>query len=123
MEWRLDLPHIVLNGTINIEIIFKKISSLFIRDNTTILKTQEIYLERKKNAILIDSLVIESKLKTNFFSMITGREDGVVIRLFPNIQIKKTAGVKRLLAEIAKQIMHFFPEFILGETNLEEYLK
>jgi len=123
MEWRLDLPHIVLNGTINVEIIFKKISSLFIRDNTTILKTQEIYLERKKNAILIDSLVIESKLKTNFFSMITGREDGVVIRLFPNIQIKKTAGVKRLLAEIAKQIMHFFPEFILGETNLEEYLK
>ena len=79
MEWRLDLPHIVLNGTINVEIIFKKISSLFIRDNTTILKTQEIYLERKKNAILIDSLVIESKLKTNFFSMITGREDGVVI--------------------------------------------
>ena len=119
----MALPHIVLNGTTNIEILFKKISPLLIRDTSTILRTQEIYLERKKNAILIDSLVIESNLKTNFFSMITGREDGLVVRLFPHFQIKKTAGVKRLLAEIAKQIMHIFPEFVLGETNLEEYLK
>ncbi len=102
------MPHIVLQGKTDIETIFKKISPLLIRDTSTILKTQEIYLERKNTAILIDSLVIESDLKTSFFSLISGREDGLVVRLFPNFQIKKTAGVKRLLAEIAKQIMTYF---------------
>lgn len=117
------MPHVVLNGSISIEKIFQKLTPLLIRDSLNILRTQEVYLERKKNAILIDSLVIEHKLKSNFFLMITGRDDGLVIRLFPNVPVKKTNGVKKLLAEIAKQIMNNFPDLILGETNLKDYLE
>jgi hypothetical protein len=54
--------------------------------------------------------------------MITGRENGVVVRLYPKQEIEKTDGVKRTLAEIAKQLVRKFSDFKTAETNLGEYL-
>ena len=122
MEEKIDLPHVVLNGKDSIQNIFEKLEPLFVRDGTEILRTMELYLERNKNAILIDSLAIESDKKKSFLAMITGREDGVVVRLYPKQEIEKTDGVKRILAEIAKQIVRKFPDFKTAETNLGEYL-
>jgi hypothetical protein len=122
LEEKIDLPHVVLNGKDSIQNIFEKLEPLFVRDGTEILRTMELYLERNKNAILIDSLAIESDKKKSFLAMITGREDGVVVRLYPKQEIEKTDGVKRILAEIAKQIVRKFPDFKTAETNLGEYL-
>jgi hypothetical protein len=122
LEEKIDLPHVVLNGKASIQNIFERLEPLFVRDGTELLRTMELYLERNKNAILIDSLAIESDKKKSFLAMITGREDGVVVRLYPKQEIEKTDGVKRILAEIAKQIVRKFPDFKTAETNLEEYL-
>jgi hypothetical protein len=122
LEEKIDLPHVVLNGKASIQNIFEKLEPLFVRDGTEILRTMELYLERSKNAILIDSLAIESDKKKSFLAMITGRENGVVVRLYPKQGIEKTDGVKRILAEIAKQLVRKFPDFKTAETNLGEYL-
>lgn len=122
MEEKIDLPHVVLNGKASIQNIFEKLEPLFVRDGTEILRTMELYLERNKNAILIDSLAIESDKKKSFLAMITGRENGIVVRLYPKQEIEKTDGVKRILAEIAKQLVRKFPDFKTAETNLGEYL-
>jgi hypothetical protein len=119
---KIYLPHVVLNGKASIQNIFEKLEPLFVRDGTVILKTGELYLERSKNAILIDSLAIESDKKTSFLAMITGRENGVVVRLYPKQEIEKTDGVKRILAEISKQLVRKFQDFKTAETNLGEYL-
>lgn len=119
---KIDLPHVVLNGKASVQNIFERLEPLFVRDGTKILRTMELYLERNKNAILIDSLAIEADKKTSFLAMITGRENGVVVRLYPKQEIEKTDGVKRILAEIAKQLVREFPDFKTAETNLGEYL-
>ena len=119
---KIYLPHVVLNGKTIIQNIFEKLEPLFVRDGTDILRTMELYLERSKNAILIDSLAIEANKKKSFLAMITGRENGVVVRLYPKQEIEKTEGVKRILAEIAKQLLRKFPDFKTAETNLGEYL-
>jgi hypothetical protein len=119
---KIYLPHVVLNGKASIQNIFEKLEPLFVRDGTDILRTMELYLERSKNAILIDSLAIEANKKKSFLAMITGRENGVVVRLYPKQEIEKTEGVKRILAEIAKQLLRKFPDFKTAETNLGEYL-
>jgi len=117
------LPHVVLNGNVNIENIFNKLNALFTRDSNVILRTMDTYIEREKNAILVESLAIEDGTKTNFLAMISGRDDGVVVRLYPKFEVEKTVGVKRILAEIAKQLIKTFPELKVGETNLNDYLK
>ncbi len=68
-------------------------------------------------------MVIDAGKKTVFLALISGREDGVVVRLYPKIAIEKTEGVKKLLVELAKQLIATFPELTVGETNLDTYLK
>ena len=117
------MPHVVLNGKVSVENIFEELKPLMIRNENSILKTTDIYLEREKNAILIDSLAIDADKKTVFLAMISGRNDGVVVRLYPKIDIEKTQGVKMILVELAKQLIATFPELKVGETNLDTYLK
>ena len=117
------MPHVVLNGKITVEDIFNRLSSLFNKSSSQILRTMDVYLERGKKAILIESLAIESGVKTIFLSMISGRGDGVVVRLYPQMEVEKTDGVKQILAEIAKQLRLTFPELRIGETNLDQYLR
>jgi hypothetical protein len=117
------VPHVVLNGQVSVESIFEELEPLFIRNENSILKTTDIYLEREKNAVLIDSLAIDADKKTVFLAMISGRDDGVVIRLYPKVDVEKTEGVKKILVELAKQLIVTFPEFKVGETNLDNYLK
>lgn len=117
------MPHVVLNGKVAMEDIFKQLKPLMTRENQNILKTTDVYLERNKTAIIVDSLSIEAGKKVVFIAMINGRDDGLVIRLYPRLEVEKTEGVKRLLAEIAKQIIDTFPSLKIGETNLKDYLK
>lgn len=117
------MPHVVLNGKTSVEEIFSKLQPLFIRSQDVILKTKEAYLEKNKRDILVDSLAIEKGKKTPFLALISGREDGVVVRLYPTVEVEKTDGVKMVLAELAKQLMQTFPEMHIGETNLQDYLK
>ncbi len=117
------MPHVVLNGKVSMEDIFRELKPLMIRENQNILKTTDVYFERSKSAILVDSLAIETAKKTVFIAMINVRDDGLVVRLYPRIEVEKTDGVKRLLAEIAKQIIDAFPSLKIGETNLKDYLK
>ena len=55
--------------------------------------------------------------------MISLRDDGIVVRIYPGLEVEKTNGVKKILSEIAKQILTMFPQLTIGETNLLEYLK
>ena len=117
------MPHVVLNGKVAVETIFKELKPLFIRNESTILRTMEVYLERGKNALLVDSLAIEGNKKTVFFVMMSGRENGFVVRLYPKIEVEKTEGVKKIISELAKQLVISYPELTVGETNLQDYLK
>ncbi len=117
------MPHVVLNGEINVEEIFRSLKPIFIKEDSKILRTNDFYLERGKQTILIDALAVDSTGHRNFLAMISEREDGIVVRIYPKFEIQKTESVKRLLAEIAKQIIQIWPQLKIGETNLIQYLK
>jgi hypothetical protein len=65
---------------------------LLIRNEKIIIKTTGAYLEREKNAVLIDSFALDAEDKTVFLALISGRDDGVAVR-FPKIDFEKTEGV------------------------------
>jgi hypothetical protein len=60
------VPHVVLYGKVAVEDIFRELKPLFIRNESTILRTTEVYLERGKKALLVDSLAIEGSKKLFF---------------------------------------------------------
>jgi hypothetical protein len=117
------MPHAVVNGDVNIDEIFNKLKSVFIRNESGLLKTDNIYISRDKTAILIESLVIESGVKRSFLVMIGQRNDGVIVRIYPGSEVEKTVGVRSILSEIVKQLLAIIPQLVIGENNLSDYLK
>ena len=117
------MPHVVLNGKINLDDVFNKFKSVLIRNENGILKTDNIFISRDKTSVIIESLAIEKGVKNSFLAMISRRDDGVVVRIYPGIEVEKTPGVKKILSEIAKQLLASSPELKIGETNLLDYLK
>ncbi|UCG03761.1 MAG: hypothetical protein JSW11_07195 [Candidatus Heimdallarchaeota archaeon] len=117
------MPHIVLNGKITIDNIFANLKPIFVNHDTGIIKTTTQFISEDKNAILVDSLSIESKDKYRFFTLINKSSDGIVIRIYPGSEIEKTHGVKKILVEIAKQILSTNPNLTIGKTNLTKYLE
>lgn len=117
------MPHVVLNGDVNIDVIFNKLKNVYVSIKNGILKTENIYINRDKTTLLLESLTIENGIKRNFFSLIGRRQDGVVIRIYQGSEVEKTVGVKTILSEITKQLLIEFPVLSIGETNLLEYLK
>lgn len=117
------MPHVVLNGKVDVEDIFDRLDPLFIRNGRTILKTSTAYMDRQKKSILIESLAIEEGKKIEFLATIGQREDGIVVRIYPGSEVEKTDGVKKILAEIATQLLDTFAELEVGKTNISDFLK
>jgi len=103
--------------------LFDKLEPIFLKKDNGILKTTASYFGKDKKSILVESLAIESGKKTEFLALVGLRDDGIVVRLHPILDIEKTDGVKQILAEIAKQLTGKFPQLSVGKTNLSEFLQ
>ena len=116
------MPHVVLKGKIVVTDVFRKLESFLVRSENGILRTTNAFIDRDGKSILVESLVIEGSKKTQFFTMISGREDGIVVRICPVVEVEKSHGVKKIIAETATQLLGKFAELSTGETNLSEFL-
>ncbi len=117
------MPHVVLKGQVDMEELFRRLKPVFVKTERGILKATDSYMDRGGRNIIVDSLAIEGGERVRFLMAIGLREDGIVVRLFPVPEVEKTEGVKRVLAETARQLLQAFPDLEVGETNLERYLK
>jgi hypothetical protein len=116
------MPHVVLNGSVQVKDIFTRIKPLFIKMENSIIKSTEFFISRNEKSMIIKTLSIEKEKKISYLILINNRDDGVVIRLYPDFEIPKTTGVKKSLAEIAKLILKEESGLTVGKTNLTEYL-
>lgn len=117
------MPHVVLTGNINLSDVFEKIQAFVVREDKNILKTSDKFINQDETSILVESLAIEDKNKTSFLVLLSQREDGLVVRLYPQIDVEKTGGVKKILAKIADDLIAAFPSLKVGKTNLQEFLQ
>jgi hypothetical protein len=118
----LKMPHVVLEGKLEFRDIFDALLPISIRDEKKILKTSTKYIDSEENSILVEALAIEGGKKSSFIALLGKREDGLVIRIYPELNIEKTDGIKNILAEIAKQLIQKFPNLKIGKTNLQDFL-
>ena len=112
----------VIEGKLEVKDIFNQLNSVFVKEDNLIIRTTNFFLSKDETIILIETLVIENRVKNQFFAIISQREDGIVIRIYPGIEVEKTDGVKRSLVELGKQILDKFVETRIGKTNLIEFL-
>lgn len=117
------MPHVVLTGKISFRDVFQKIETFVVRQDKNILKTLDKFINQDETSILVKSLAIENKNKTSFLVLVTKREDGLVVRLYPEFDVEKTDGVKKILAKISENLVTVFPNLEVGQTNLQAFLQ
>lgn len=122
MDGESDMPHVVLNGSVKLREVFEQLQPLTIRDEHVILRTLKKYIDSEGESVLTEALVIEKGRKLGFLVLLSSRDDGFVVRIYPGSRIEKTDGVKQVLAEIAKHLLDTFPSLKVGKTNLQAFL-
>ena len=116
------MPHVVIDGQIDVGDLFRGLEPIQQRDETGIRKITDAYLNSKRNSILLEAVVVESGQTQSFMIAVGAKGPGATIRLFPLTDPEKTPGVKKLMAEVARQVVDRFPGTSFGKTNLQEWL-
>ena len=117
------MPHVVVEGPVDLEEVRQRFQPLFERHAEDILKVESAFLERSEKELLLDALVVESGHRQRFFIHVRLREGGVMVRLLPQTDPEKTDGVKRALARVAAFVRDLRPDRCrFGATNIAEFL-
>ena len=117
------MPHIVLDGVVNAERFFESFHPTQERAEAEILKTQDIFISRDRKMLLIEAIAIEDGPPQRFFIQAAVKDNRTTVRIYPGTDPVKTAGVKKLLAIVAKLMREQHPEIDYGATNLKEFLR
>ena len=117
------MPHIILDGTVDLERFYASFQPLQERKDGEILKTQDIYISQDRKVLLIEAIAIEDGPPQRFFIQASLKDNRTTVRTYPGTDPVKTAGVKKLLAVVAKLMRDQHPEINYGATNLKEFLR
>ena len=119
-----SLPHVVIEGPVDLEEVGRRFRPLFHRDGNDILKVERLYLDSEGAEALLDTLVVEAGHRQHFFLQVRLRDGGgATVRLLPLTDPEKTDGVKRAVARVATWVRGIRPgEWSYGSTNIGEYL-
>ena len=117
------MPHIVLDGTVDGERFFESFQQTQERSEGEILKTQDIYISQDRKIVLIEAIAVEDGPPQRFFIQVSVKDNRTTVRIYPGTDPVKTAGVKKLLAIVAKLLREQHPDINYGATNLKEFLR
>ena len=114
------MPHIVLNGNVDLEKIQDEFQVIF-EKNDHIIRLKEMYVNSSKNNALVHTLVIDEENQEFFIEVLTSK-DKTTIRLYPLTDPKKTDSVKISMVLLCGFIKKIYPDLLVGKTNLQDYL-
>lgn len=117
------MPHIILDGTIDLERFYASFQPTHERSAGEILKTQDIYISQDRKVLLVEAIAVEEGPPQRFFVQVSVKDMRTTIRIYQGTDPIKTAGVKKLLAIVAKQMRDQHPDIAYGATNLKEFLR
>lgn len=117
------MPHIVIAGPIKFENIYREFEKEIHKiDDKTIIKFADCFLNKDKNMILMNTVVIENQRPVSFYIIIMAKENQITVRLDPNTDPEKTFGVKKSLALIARKILEKGNDLKITKTNLQDFV-
>jgi hypothetical protein len=116
------MPHVVIENALDLAVACDAVTPRAVRNGGEILKVTDVFLNRSKQTALVDCVAVEEARSQAFFVQLTQKDKQITVRLLPATDPEKTAGVKRLLALIAKQLLEATPGSHVGKTNLQEFL-
>ncbi len=116
------MPHIVLEGPVDLPQFFSTHTSSAEEHPGKILKLQNSYISRDKNSVLIEALAVEGGPPNRFLVQVVRKGEKTTVKIYPGSDPEKTDGLKKILAIVAHRLKKGNPDSRYGSTNLQDYL-
>lgn len=117
------MPHVVIEDLSDLPALCKGLAPFTVREGGEILRVLDLFLNQNGRVALLDCVVIDAGSPAkSFFVQLSQKDRQVTVRLLPVTDPEKTAGVKKLLALIAKKARDLTPGSHFGKTNLADLL-
>ena len=114
------MPHVVLNKSLNLFDLAILFSPIF--QKKPLIKIHKMYTDPDGTNALFSTIVIDNS-HHEFFIQVMSNKNRTTIRLLPITDPEKTDAVKQSLANLALEIIKFYPDMEVIKSNLWDYLK
>jgi hypothetical protein len=98
------MPHVILEGKVDLKRLASSLTSEVHRWGTAVLKTEAVWCRVDGLAVLVEGVVVEHSRPLHPVAMISESEDSTSVRLWRLAPIERTPAVQRWLASIAAEI-------------------
>lgn len=98
------MPHIVLEGAVDLDVVCRRLDLAVERWGRAVIKTADKWRRSDGGAMLVDGVVVELGRPLHPVAVVAHRDGDTVIRLWPVVEVERTAAVQRWLAVIANGI-------------------
>jgi hypothetical protein len=98
------MPHIILSGTIDLEMVASSLDDEARRWRTAVLKNEASWRRSVGLAVLVEGVVIEHSRPLHPVAVITQGHGDTSVRLWRIAPVERTPAVQRWLASIAREL-------------------
>jgi len=112
------MPHVRIDGPCSVQSFWRRFESKTSRDNQRIMKTLSAYSARDASSVLVECVVVEGYLNQSFLVLLSQKEGGILIRLYPGIAVEKSPGVRACIGWLAELVLEHEPDARRGPESL-----
>lgn len=98
------MPHIVLDGTVDMERIAAELPRDVRRFKAAVLKTEEVWRRADGAAVLVEGVVVEHSRPLHPVAVISSHHGDTGVRLWRLATVERTPSVQRWLAHVARDV-------------------
>jgi hypothetical protein len=98
------MPHLVLVGWIDLEVVAGRLPRAVHRLGRAVLKTEDCWLRADRDALLVEGVVVEFSRPLHPVAVVTRHQEGTVVRLWSRVAVERTRPVQRWLCVLAAEL-------------------
>jgi len=98
------MPHLVLDGTVDLERVAARLDPGVVRWGRAVIKTGDCWLRADGRAVLVEGVVVELSRPLHPVAVVALRDGGTAVRLWPVVHVERTPAVRRWLAVLATEL-------------------
>jgi len=115
------MPHVIRSGTADLAAAWRQLPHGPWRWGTAVARVEGCYLGRDAAALLVAGVVVEYGRPLHPVVLVTRGAETTSVHLWPAMTVERTDGVKRLLAQVARELAAFGAGEVVT-TNIPDLL-
>lgn len=113
------MPHLVFDGTLDLERAAEELARGVHRWRTAVLKIEDVWRRSDGRALLVEGVVVEYSRAVHPVAVVTATRDATSVRLWRNASVERTDAVQRWLAVVAEGLASL-GSLALRSSNLSD---